>query len=80
MMKKIKLLITKILSAFFPILFLYSRNQVCMLLHDKSVMDVRKKRNKRNAAWKLCLQINQQIQTVFTKGAGKLICSYSDIN
>lgn len=43
MMKKIKLLITKILSAFFPILFLYSRNKVYVVLHDKSVMDVSKK-------------------------------------
>lgn len=78
-MKKIKLLITKILSAFFPILFLYSRNKVCVLLHDKGVMDVSKKRNKWNTAWKLCLQINQQIQTVVTKGTSKLICSYTDI-
>lgn len=44
MMKKIKLLITKILSAFLPILFLDSRNKVCVLLYDKSVMDVSKKK------------------------------------
>lgn len=48
MMKKIKLLITKILSAFLPILFLYSRNKVCVLLHDKSVMDVSKKKKGTN--------------------------------
>lgn len=44
MMKKIKLLITKILSAFLPILFLYSKNEVYVLLHDKGGMDVSKKK------------------------------------
>lgn len=52
MMKKIKLLITKILSAFLPIVFLYCRNKVCVLLHDKSVMDVRKKKEQ----MKCCLE------------------------
>lgn len=41
--KKIILLTTKVQSAFLQLLFLFSRNSLCVLLHGTSIMDVTKK-------------------------------------